>query len=99
MMQTKNTSEISNAVCRNCRFYQPSGHRGGVCEQFDVPVSGAWSTCQLALPAFVPAWKTLEDLPAEKSRVFATDENLTVRRSPTVASLEIHATKATKDIR
>jgi hypothetical protein len=89
MMQTKNTSEISNAVCRNCRFYQPNGHRGGICEQFNVPVSGAWSTCQLALPAFVPSWKTLEDLPAEKALlpVVAEEKSLPIRRSAPVSQL------------
>jgi hypothetical protein len=89
MMQTKNTSEASNAVCRNCRFYQPNGHRGGICEQFSVPVSGAWSTCQLALPAFVPSWKTLEDLPAGNVMipVLAEEQSLPVRRSAPVSNM------------
>jgi hypothetical protein len=96
-MQTKNTSEISNAVCRNCRFYQPNGHRGGICEQFNVPVSGAWATCQLALPAFVPSWKTLEDLPAGKPAIPVTVEQPVANRTP--VSQAIHAAKATTDIR
>jgi hypothetical protein len=89
MMQTKNTSETCNAVCRNCRFYEPNGHRGGICEQFSVPVSGAWSTCQLALPAFIPSWKTLEDLPAGNTPIpVTTVEQLPpVRRSTPVAQL------------
>jgi hypothetical protein len=89
MMQTKNTSETSNAVCRNCRFYQPNGHRGGICEQFNVPVSGAWSTCQLALPAFVPSWKTLEDLPSENVMipVLAEEKSLNVRRPASVSKM------------
>lgn len=89
MMQTKNTSEMSNAVCRNCRFYQPNGHRGGICEQFNVPVSGAWSTCKLALPAFVPSWKTLEDLPAENVRipVLAEEQSLPVRMAAPVSQI------------
>jgi hypothetical protein len=89
MMQTKNTSEASNAVCRNCRFYQPNGHRGGICEQFNVPVSGGWSTCQLALPAFVPSWKTLEDLPAGNVMipVLAEEQSLPVRRSAPVSNI------------
>jgi hypothetical protein len=88
-MQTKNTSEASNAVCRNCRFYQPNGHRGGICEQFNVPVSGAWSTCKLALPAFVPSWKTLEDLPAGDMMipVVAEEQSLPVRLSASVSSI------------
>jgi hypothetical protein len=89
MMQTKNASEASNAVCRNCRFYQPNGHRGGICEQFNVPVSGAWSTCQLALPAFVPSWKTLEDLPAGNVLipVVAEDQSAPVKRSASVSPM------------
>jgi hypothetical protein len=66
-MQTKLTSEIATAVCRNCRFYEPNGHRGGVCSQFQVPVSGSWSTCRLAMPAFVPDWHVLEDLPMQET--------------------------------
>jgi hypothetical protein len=65
MMQTKLTSEIATAVCRNCRFYEPNGRRGGVCSQFQVPVSGSWFTCKLAMPAFVPDWHVLEDLPVQ----------------------------------
>jgi hypothetical protein len=88
MMQTKNTSETSKAVCRNCRFYQPNGHRGGICEQFNVPVSGVWSTCQLALPAFIPSWKTLEDLPAENVLISAVTEEQTlpVGRSASISN-------------
>jgi hypothetical protein len=66
-MQTKLTSEIATAVCRNCRFYEPNGHRGGVCSQFQVPVSGSWSTCKLAMPAFIPNWHVLEDLPMQEA--------------------------------
>jgi hypothetical protein len=66
-MQTQLASEIATAVCRNCRFYEPNGHRGGVCSQFQVPVSGSWSTCKLAMPAFVPDWHVLEDLPMQEA--------------------------------
>ncbi|MGL5193878.1 MAG: hypothetical protein ACRC8Y_09760 [Chroococcales cyanobacterium] len=50
------------SCCRNCRYYEPEGRRGGACEQLNVPVQAAWKSCSLASPAFTPSWKALEDL-------------------------------------
>jgi hypothetical protein len=58
-------NEIATSTCRNCRFYQPNGHQGGNCQQFQVTVDGNWSTCKLALPAFARDWQTIEDLPVQ----------------------------------
>lgn len=50
------------SCCRNCRYYEPEGRRGGACQQLNVPVQAAWKSCSLASPAFTPSWKALEDL-------------------------------------
>jgi hypothetical protein len=43
-------SEI--ARCGACRFYTPTGRRGGECSQFGVPVQSVWKTCCLAESPF-----------------------------------------------
>jgi hypothetical protein len=62
-------NELTTSVCRNCRFYQPKGRQGGICQHFQVPVDGSWSSCQLSLPAFSPAWQSIQDLPVAEQLV------------------------------
>ncbi|MCT7983474.1 hypothetical protein NG796_09215 [Laspinema sp. A4] len=50
------------SCCRNCRYYEPEGRRGGACQQLNVPVQATWKSCSLASPAFTPSWKALQDL-------------------------------------
>jgi hypothetical protein len=50
------------SCCRNCRYYEPEGRRGGACQQLNVPVQATWKSCSLANPAFTPSWKALQDL-------------------------------------
>ena len=49
------------SACKYCRNYQPEGRRGGICQQLNAPVQGCWKACSLAIPAFAPAWESLED--------------------------------------
>ncbi|MEO1374828.1 MAG: hypothetical protein AAFW70_11005 [Cyanobacteria bacterium J06635_10] len=49
------------SACRNCRFFDPIGRRGGVCQQLGAPVRGSWKACSLAVAPFAPSWETLED--------------------------------------
>lgn len=56
------TLKIVTSACRYCRYYQPEGRRGGMCQVLEVPVQGQWKACALALPAFTPAWKELEEI-------------------------------------
>ncbi|MBD2770551.1 hypothetical protein [Iningainema tapete] len=50
------------SACRYCRYYQPEGRRGGVCQQLGAPVQANWKACSLALPPFAPSWESLEDV-------------------------------------
>jgi hypothetical protein len=50
------------SACRHCRHYTPEGRRGGVCEQLNVPVQGAWKACSLAVSPFGPSWENIEEL-------------------------------------
>ncbi|NEP11691.1 MAG: hypothetical protein F6K14_16055 [Symploca sp. SIO2C1] len=37
--------------CRSCRYYQPTGRRGGMCQLLTVPVRSDWKACSCsALP-------------------------------------------------
>ncbi|MEM8804587.1 MAG: hypothetical protein AAGF01_00880 [Cyanobacteria bacterium P01_G01_bin.38] len=38
--------------CGRCRFYTPTGRRGGECAQLGVPVKANWKACQLACSPF-----------------------------------------------
>ena len=40
------------ARCGACRFYTPTGRRGGECSQFGVHVQSVWKTCSLAKSPF-----------------------------------------------
>lgn len=50
------------SACRYCRYYNPQGRRGGVCQQLGAPVQGSWKACSLAVPPFAPSWESLEDV-------------------------------------
>lgn len=71
-MKTRN---FSTSACRACRFYQPEGRRGGLCQQLGVPVSSGWKACSLALPPFASSWEKLEGI------IWATEEKLTVQNT------------------
>ena len=72
-MKTRN--DLTSA-CRYCRFYNPEGRRGGMCEQLGVPVRGAWKSCSLAIPAFSPTWETLEEIMSLPEEAIKLEEAL-----------------------
>jgi hypothetical protein len=41
-------TNILNLSCRHCRYYQPEGRRGGLCQQLGVSVDSKWKACTLA---------------------------------------------------
>ena len=53
---------LPTSACRCCRYYQPEGRRGGLCQTLGAPVQGSWKACTLAIPAFAPAWEGLEEM-------------------------------------
>ncbi|MDM9384382.1 hypothetical protein QUB80_27295 [Chlorogloeopsis sp. ULAP01] len=57
----KNIKDLTSA-CRYCRYYQPEGRRGGMCQQLGAPVQANWKACSLSLPPFAPSWESLEDV-------------------------------------
>ncbi len=56
------TLNVPTSACRVCRYYQPEGRRGGVCQQLSVPVRASWKACSLALPPFAPSWESIEEI-------------------------------------
>jgi len=56
------TPNVLTSACRSCRYFQPEGRRGGLCQQLGAPVRGSWKACSLALPPFAPSWETLEGI-------------------------------------
>lgn len=50
------------SACRYCRFYQPEGRRGGMCQQLGAVVQGSWKSCSLATPAFTPDWEPIGEI-------------------------------------
>jgi hypothetical protein len=79
-------NELTTSVCRNCRFYQPKGRQGGICQHFQVPVNSSWSACQLSLPAFSPAWQSIQDLPVAESPVAQPQPS--VLKKPTIPTAD-----------
>lgn len=61
-MTTLNFTTSACRSCRCCRYYQPEGRRGGVCQQLSVPVRGSWKACSLATSPFAPAWGRIEGI-------------------------------------
>lgn len=78
-----NPLNLLNSACRFCRYYEPEGRRGGMCQQLGAPVQGRWKACALALPTFAPSWEGFGDmmtwskempvLPSSSSLVSALD--------------------------
>ena len=58
-MKTKN---FLTSACRYCRYYNPEGRRGGMCQQLGVPVQAKWNACVLAAPPFASTWDSLEQI-------------------------------------
>jgi len=56
------TPNVLTSACRSCRYFQPEGRRGGLCQQLGAPVRGSWKACSLALPPFAPSWERLEGI-------------------------------------
>ena len=48
--------------CRFCRFYNPEGRRGGLCQKLSVPVESNWKACTLSSLPFNTAWDNLEEI-------------------------------------
>ena len=48
--------------CRFCRFYNPEGRRGGLCQRLNVPVESDWEACTLSSLPFETAWDNLEEI-------------------------------------
>jgi hypothetical protein len=90
------------STCRYCRYYQPQGRRGGMCEKLSAPVQGVWKACPLALAAFAPSWETLEDawsLPVARPIFSAAQTLPTDLDHLTVASVEEIPTSATQEVK
>ena len=90
------------STCRYCRYYQPQGRRGGMCEKLSAPVQGVWKACPFVMSAFAPAWETLEDawsLPVAKPVFAATQTLPTDLDHVTVASVEDIPTSATQEVK
>lgn len=58
-MKTKN---FLTSACRYCRYYNPEGRRGGICQQLGVLVQGKWQACSLAIPHFSPPWDDFDEI-------------------------------------
>lgn len=50
------------SACRHCRYYQPEGRRGGMCQRLGAPVQSTWEACALAIPAFATTWEDMEGI-------------------------------------
>jgi hypothetical protein len=56
------TANFLTSSCRYCRYYNPEGRRGGMCQQLGVPVQSGWKACVLAARPFSSAWEKLEEV-------------------------------------
>jgi hypothetical protein len=63
------TFHFPTTACRVCRYYQPQGRRGGVCDQLGVPVRASWKACSLALPPFTASWEKMEVIWQEENQL------------------------------
>ena len=70
------TLNDSTSACRCCRYFQPQGRRGGVCEQLGVPVRGSWKACSLAMSPFAPSWETLEGMINLEEKIFSVKDDV-----------------------
>ena len=57
----KTVNPITSA-CRYCRYYQPEGRRGGICQQLGAPVAANWKACAFAASPFADDWKSLQEI-------------------------------------
>jgi hypothetical protein len=57
-----NTDNVLTSSCRHCRFYDPEGRRGGMCQQLGVPVQAKWTACSLAASPFKTQWEQLDEI-------------------------------------
>ena len=54
---------INSAIsCRDCKYYEPTGRRGGECQRLNVHVDGEWSACSVSAPAFADTWEMISDI-------------------------------------
>ncbi|MGJ5676688.1 MAG: hypothetical protein ACR9NN_24310 [Nostochopsis sp.] len=91
----KNVKYLTSA-CKYCRYYQPEGRRGGMCQQLGAPVQASWKACSFALPPFAPSWEKLEDvwsLP-DATPALISDINKSATQKDEVASCTSEHTKA-----
>ncbi|MBW4432364.1 MAG: hypothetical protein KME28_11680 [Pelatocladus maniniholoensis HA4357-MV3] len=91
----KNIKYLTSA-CKYCRYYQPEGRRGGMCQQLGAPVQASWKACSFALPPFAPSWEKLEDvwsLP-DATPALISDITKSVTLKDEVASCTSEHTKA-----
>ncbi len=70
------TLNNSTSACRCCRYFQPEGRRGGVCEQLGVPVRGSWKACSLAMSPFAPSWETPEEMRILEEKIFSLKDDV-----------------------
>ena len=81
------TLNFPTSACRYCRYYQPEGRRGGVCQQLSVPVRGGWKACSLALAPFVPTWEGIQVIWEDKA--LGIKDKLTVKCSAATSKPEV----------
>jgi len=77
------TSPALTSACRCCRYYNPEGRRGGMCQQLSAPVQGTWKACSLAIPAFATYSRTL------KKDIVLLEHSLALDCSADYPSMEI----------
>lgn len=84
--------------CGACRFYTPTGRRGGECSQFGVPVQSVWKSCSLAESPFQKLTK-LGSADIELTKV-TTDKTIASEPlpMPTGRFLSTEKTLATKSV-
>lgn len=76
------------SACRYCRYYQPEGRRGGICQQLGVPVKACWKSCAMAIPPFT-SWESVRDFVfLEKSFSLSIEGN----NEPTITPIKQAAT-------
>ena len=87
-MKTKN---FLTSACRYCRYYNPEGRRGGICQQLGVPVQGKWQACSLAIPHFAYPWDDLDEIMIlEKSLSLDCSNNCSVVEASNSEEVVVH---------
>lgn len=74
------TLNLHTSACLVCRYYQPTGRRGGMCRLLSAPVRGSWKACSLGLPPFAPSWEGIE-------RMWQNDQQTLKETLPVSSSL------------